>query len=227
MKKFCILSLALLCGTLTAAHAQLITSTTSISEQTIEKKEKKPVNLMVRYQGELNFGYATGGKLKWDEGGTKDKTDFSRPFIETIHGVRITQYAFVGVGVGIQYAYGKMSPDYDDSENWNALMIPVFLNLKGSYPVTKDFAPYISISLGGSFCATSSIDDSGSDYGDWETKLKGGYYGEYGVGFTYRKLNFGLGVQHHTLKFSETYEGRTDDEKAKINSFYVKIGVKF
>lgn len=227
MKKICILAFTLLCGTATATRAQLITSTTSVSEQKIEKREKKPVNVLVRYQGELNFGFATGGKLKWDEGGEKEKTNFSRPFIETIHGVRITQYGFIGAGVGFQYAYGKISPDSDESDNWNTLLIPLFINLKGSYPVTEDFAPYVSISMGGSICATSTFDDSGYDYGDWERKLKGGYYGEYGVGFTYKKLNFGLGVQHHTIKFSETYEGVIDETKAKINSFYVKLGVKF
>lgn len=225
MKKLCIAALALVCG-LVPARAQLITSTTSISEQTIEKREKKPSSVMVRYQGELNFGYATGGKLKWENGG-KTKTDFSRPFIETVHGVRITDYAFAGVGFGIQYAYGDINKDSEDSDSWDALMIPIFLNLKGSYPVTKDFAPYISLSFGGSICATSSFDDSGEDYGYWETKLKGGYYGEYGVGFTYKKFNFGLGLQHYALKLCDTYEGTTEESKAKINSFYVKLGFKF
>lgn len=29
------------------------------------------------------------------------------------------------------------------------------------------------------------------------------------------------------MKFSETYDGRTDDEKASVNSFFVKVGLKF
>lgn len=180
------------------------------------------------YQGELNVGFATGGKLTWKDGGDSEKTNYSRPFISTIHGARITQYGFVGLGVGVQYAYGKMDPEYDDTSNWETLMIPVFLNLKGYYPVTEELAPYISISLGSSICATSSYGGSSSGYGSsWKTKLKGGFYGEYGIGLNYRQFNFGLGLQHQSMKFSETYDGRTDDEKASVNSFFVKVGLKF
>ena len=52
-------------------------------------------------------------------------------------------------------------------------------------------------------------------------------YGEYGLGFNYRRFNFGFGLQHQSIKFSETYDGSTDNEKASINSFFVKVGLKF
>ena len=107
-------------------------------------------------------------------------------------------------------------------------MLPVFLNLKGYYPVSENFAPYISVSLGSSICAASDYNDSGSDrYGSWENKLKGGFYGEYGIGFNYKKLNFAFGLQSQTLKTEYTYDGDTESYKDKINSFFVKIGLKF
>jgi len=225
MKKFLILALAFLCGTATASYAQLITSTTSVAERKIEKK-RRPTDFSVWYQGELNFGFATGGKLNFD--GEKDNTNYSRPFLETIHGVRIAKYGFVGAGVGIQYAFGKMNPDSEYDDKWKTLMIPMFVNLKGYYPVTDDFAPYISISLGGSICATSGYDNSWNEhYSTVEQKLKGGFYGEYGVGFNYKKLNFGLGLQHQSMKFTDSYDGDTDEEKASVNSFFVKVGLKF
>lgn len=197
------------------------------------RKSRKNLQNQHAFRGYLVPGRAqcricTGGKLTWEDGGDTEKTNYSRPFISTVHGVRITQYGFVGLGVGVQYAYGKMDPEYDDTPNWETLMIPVFLNLKGYYPVTEEFAPYISVSLGSSICATSSYGDSGSDYDvSWKTRLKGGFYGEYGIGFNYRQFNFGFGLQHQSMKFSETYDGSTDDEKASINSFFVKVGLKF
>jgi len=236
MKKLCMLATAFIVGTAHAAFAQLITSTTTVSERTIAQEEKKETRLdRPRYQGELNIGYATGGKLNLGNGGDfegKVKTDFSRPMIETVHGVRINQYAFAGVGLGAHYAYGNMlDSEYEasidgEAGKWNTLLIPLFLNLKGYYPVTDTFAPYVSLSFGTSFCACSDLDQSESDY---ESKLKGGYYGEYGLGFNYKKLNFGFGLVHQGMKVTETeYDGGpSDNVKMKINSFYLKIGLKF
>ncbi len=225
MKKTFILLLALLCAVPVATFAQK-TTVTRVNREKTYKTSTHSVDIW--YQGELNVGFATSGKLTWEDGGDTEKTNYSRPFISTVHGVRITQYGFVGLGVGVQYAYGKMYSEYDDAPNWKTLMIPVFLNLKGYYPVTEEFAPYISVSLGSSICATSSYGDSGSDYDvSWKTRLKGGFYGEYGIGFNYRQFNFGFGLQHQSMKFSETYDGSTDDEKASINSFFVKVGLKF
>ncbi len=225
MKKTFILLLAALCAVPVVTFAQK-TTVTRVNREKTYKTSTRSVDIW--YQGELNVGFATGGKLTWKDGGDSEKTNYSRPFISTIHGARITQYGFVGLGVGVQYAYGKMDPEYDDTSNWETLMIPVFLNLKGYYPVTEELAPYISISLGSSICATSSYGGSGSSHGSsWETRLKGGFYGEYGLGFNYRRFNFGFGLQHQSIKFSETYDGSTDNEKASINSFFVKVGLKF
>ncbi len=209
----------------------------------------------VRYQGELNLGYATGGKLKMDFNGQNEKvkTNFSRPLLETIHGVRVGDYLFGGLGVGVQYAYGDLNKEVEESANWNTALMPIFFNLKGYYPVTKHFAPYISLSLGATSVLASDMNESKSTSGsrpgheglgidkyNWsnssETKLKGGFYCDFGIGFTARKFNFGLGLMHQGLKLtqkSEQYNNRTgvdsDSSKTKmsVTSFYAKVGLKF
>ena len=187
MKKTFILLLAALVAVPVVTFAQKTTVTRVNREKTYQTSTH---SVDIWYQGELNVGFATSSKLTWKDGGDTEKTNYSRPFISTIHGARITQYGFVGLGVGLQYAYGKMDPEYDDTPNWETLMIPVFVNLKGYYPVTEEFAPYISISLGSSICATSSYGDSGRSHGSsWETRLKGGFYGENALGFTYPRAS--------------------------------------
>ena len=93
MKKLIVLTvaaLALLC--ITDASAQIVRGSSSVSSLS----STKPPQTGVRYQGGFNFGYATGGQLKFDDG-DKEKTDFSRPYIETVHGVcMLNDYLFVG-----------------------------------------------------------------------------------------------------------------------------------
>lgn len=209
----------------------------------------------VRYQGELNLGYAIGGKLKLDLNGQSEtvKTDFSRPLLETIHGVRVGNYLFGGLGLGVQYAHGDLSEEVVHSEDWDTAMMPIFFNLKGYYPIKKHFAPYISLSLGATAVLASDMNKSKSNSGsrpghqglgidkyNWsnssETKLKGGFYCDFGVGFTARKFNFNLGLMHQGLKLmqkKEQYNNRTGVDsnssktKMSVTSFYAKLGVKF
>ncbi|WP_296113051.1 hypothetical protein [uncultured Alistipes sp.] len=115
MKKTLILLLAALCAVPVVTFAQK-TTVTRVNREKTYKTSTHSVDIW--YQGELNVGFATGGKLTWKDGGDSEKTNYSRPFISTIHGARITQYGFVGLGVGVQYAYGKMDPEYDDTSNW-------------------------------------------------------------------------------------------------------------
>lgn len=228
MKKIYILLLVAAMIVPAMSSAQKMTVTNISKEKTYKTS---PHDIDVWYQGELNIGYAVSGKIQLtDEDGDmeKFKSDYSRPLIETIHGVRITKYGFVGVGAAVQYAFGKLDADEEDSEKWNTMMIPLFLNLKGYYPVTDDFAPYISLSFGSSICAMSGLDESKSGMGySYDYKLKGGFYGEYGIGFNYKRLNFGLGLQHQTMKLVYTKGSYSDEEKWSSNSFYVKVGLTF
>lgn len=202
MKKICLLALAaLICSS--ASYGQILKSSTMV----VEKKQKNAT----RYQGELNFGYGMGGTVK-DSDGDKADAKFSRVFIETVHGMRINQYAYAGLGFGFQYAY--------DTDNFNedgVGVIPIFLDLKGYYPVTDTFAPYVAVDLG------YGLPVIGTDAA-YDLTLKGGFYASYGIGLNYKKLNFGLGWQHQGFKYE--YKGENGDGFS-VNSFFVKIGFKF
>lgn len=86
MKKIMLLLAAALAVAPAASFAQKMTVTNINREKTYQTSTH---NVDIWYEGELNLGFATGGKLKWDDG-EKDKTNYSRPFISTIHGARIT-----------------------------------------------------------------------------------------------------------------------------------------
>ena len=181
----------------------------------------------IYYQGELSVGFATGGKLTVKEDGVtaKLKTDFSRPFVETVHGVRITEYAFVGVGVGVQYAYGQFLPEESVNEKWGTLLTPLFVNMKGYYPVSEDFAPYITVNFGASPVLFSNLDESEDGY---KENLVGGFYYKLGAGFSYKRFLFDFGLMHQALSAKSSYQGYSEKiGLGGINSFYVNLGVKF
>ena len=235
-------------------------------------KVKKTIDWTPTYKGEVNVGYAiAGNKFKWSaeyeyfdnegesESDSEDnygsmKTVFSRPLFETIHGAQIGPYLFVGAGIGLQYYCGKVKNAkewfstteeiYNNVKRWNAVMLPIFANVKFMYPVNNDFTPYLNLGLGGTVGCYSSFNATESNtedeyYGDysWETSMKtrGGFYCDFGAGFRYKSLNFGLGLQHQVFKmvgyFSESEGGYEAEEKSvyktKINSFYVEIGLNF
>ena len=206
MKKLFILTVVAMLTAPVVSFAQK-TTVTRVNREKTYRTNTHAVDIW--YEGELNLGYGMGGTLKYD--GDSEDAKYARPFIETVHGVRITKYAFAGLGVGFQYAY---------DENWEVGMMPVFLDLKGYYPVTEHFAPYVAIDLGFSSGLVGT-----KDYMDTEgLDLKGGFYASYGIGLNYRRLNFGLGWQHQGMKFK--YDGKNGDGFS-VNSFFVKIGLKF
>lgn len=102
MKKLFILIAAALLAAPAASFAQKTTVTRVNRERTYKTSSH---NVDIWYEGELNIGYGTGGTLKAD--GESEDAKYTRPFIETVHGVRITPYAFAGLGIGFQYAYDK------------------------------------------------------------------------------------------------------------------------
>lgn len=197
MKKLFLLAL-LVCGVSATSFAQLVESTTIVDERVYQRNKTE----YPRYEGEVNVGYAIGGSLDFDYEGMSFDNDYKAgsPFFETIHGARINKYFFVGGGVGVRY----MS---DPEVAW----LPIFANAKGYYPVSKDFAPYLSLSLGTA---------PGLNYDFWS------FYCNFGLGFNYKKFNFGLGIMHQSWKESDVvYYG--DSVKFKPTSFYLKVGLKF
>lgn len=206
MKKIMLMAFAMLAvPTLSLAQK---TTVTTMNKSLRYHKESHTVSMW--YEGELNAGYGFGGTCRYDD--AVFDANYWRPFIETVHGVRIKQYAFVGAGLGVQYAFKK---DY-----WNTLMMPIFLNVKGLYPVTDDFAPYFSMDLGGSVCLLAD------DFNDDETRYRGGFYGSFGLGLNYKRLNFGFGWQIQKSKFKDLYDDEYLD-RLRVSSFFVKIGLKF
>ena len=151
------------------------------------KKGKAASVRYPRYRGELNFGYALG---LGDNG-------LDRVVFETVHGSKINQYAFVGIGTGFHAYRGLASFEgYGIEEVWG-MTVPIFLDLKGFYPVSDDFSPYIDLGLGASV-GVMEIDGTG-------------FLANVGVGINYKKLNVGLNFQ--------------SDNKAK--GFVFKVGLAF
>lgn len=188
MKKFFLLVAAAVLMAPAASFAQKMTATNINREKTYQTTQH---SVDIWYEGELNVGYGFNGKMDGE------KVKYGRPFVETVHGVRITKYAFVGAGLGFQYATNK---------ELKTGVMPIFIDLKGYYPVSENLAPYVAIDLGYSAVLTSEFED-----------LKGGMYASYGLGLNYKRLNFGLGLQHQGFK---------DFDKG-INSFFLKVGIKF
>lgn len=157
------------------------------------KLQKNDGKKYPRYQGEINAGYALGLD------GAADRVIF-----ETIHGVRINKYVFAGIGIGFNsYKDILVDMSFDRRGNIKSIItgwgmtLPVFFDIKGYYPVTKDFAPYVDLGLG---CSTGVMEMEGS-----------GFLANIGFGMNYKKLNIGMAFQ--------------SENKAK--GFAFKLGVKF
>lgn len=172
----------------------------------------------VWYQGEVNLGYGMSGDIT--VGGETYGANMNRVLLETIHGVRITPYAYVGGGLAFQYSYHKDDVPGIPEEagvNVNALVMPLFLNIKGLYPcgdTTNDFTPYVSLNLGYNV-----------GVGNGDSYMNGGY-GSVGVGFTVRHFNLYVGWEQRYVGFDVS--GYTlEYDHAKINSWVFKIGGTF
>ena len=183
---------------------------------------------LINYSGEVNVGFATGNKLKYEDITTK--SSLNRPFFETVHGVNITKFAFVGAGVGIQGYFGAENKG-TPKEKWNTVTLPLFVNVKGMLPL-KSVKPYLSASFGGSVVPYSGQNISTEIVGvKAESKLAGGFYCDCGVGVKFKMLNVGIGMQHQQFgskvivtegAYTET---ERDDDYRRGTSFYLKVGL--
>lgn len=179
------------------------------------------------YQGEVNLGFATGGKVKYK--GVSDKSSLNRPFIETIHGFGISKYGFLGLGFGVQ-GYLGAADKANPAEKWNTLALPLFVNVRGIWPV-EELNPYVSASFGYAFIPCSARNSSVS-FGNSTmiSKLTGGFYCDCGVGVKLMdKINIGLGMQHQRMGTMAIFKQDYSTEKSRdkgLNgtSFYIKVG---
>lgn len=186
----------------------------------------------IYYKGEINLGYAVAsGKSDWEyeteytdfDGKSgygsgyygRYRTNLSRPLFEVINGVQFSKYAYLGVGVGLQYLCGELKDfqsyadyasiinmDYKPaSKRWNGVVLPIFANIKVMYEFNNGFAPFLNLGLGGTVGCYSSINCDYRNTGfEFSQKLKGGFYCDFGAGFRYKALNFSVGLLHQTLK---------------------------
>lgn len=90
----------------------------------------------IKYQGEINLGYSVG----------LDSND-GRLNVHTIQGAKIGQYISAGLGLGLDYYHY-----YDE------FMIPLYLDIKGYYPINDRISPFIAMDLGYSIRTSSSTD---------------------------------------------------------------------
>lgn len=185
---------------------------------------------VIKYAGEVNVGYAAGGKMRYEN--TATKSSLHRPFVETIHGVTITKYAFVGAGVGLQGYFGAVDTDIPE-EKWDTLTLPLFVNLKGMYPL-KGVTPYISASFGGSVIPYSgqNVNATSEGIGGIKIRRTGGFYCDCGAGVKLLndKINVGIGMQHQQMGTKlvvtngSSSETERSDDYTHGTSFYVKVG---
>lgn len=204
------------------------------------KSEREP--FFIRYSFDADLGFIIGTKANFsigDYGAESVKSNFCRPAFSMTHGVQIYKYAFAGLGFGVQYMYGSIynGDSFSDDEyegvtsKWKTVLIPLYINLKGIYPINNTFAPFVNLSLGYSFAIPTSKDvfyKTGED----KSVLNGGFNCAFGVGLRIKHFQFGFGLQHQQLswKISERdyYDGwETIKTKIKNNSFYINVGVNF
>ena len=92
----------------------------------------------LRYQGDVEVGYSISVGKTAELAHTLLDTNFDRINIHTAHGVRFNEYLFAGLGTGIDIYRG------------GDLGLPIYLALKGYWPVTAKVSPYLGLDLGGS-----------------------------------------------------------------------------
>lgn len=144
----------------------------------------------VSYQGEVDLGYSFGVGKRASE----------RVNIHTIQGIKVGKYFSTGIGTGFDFYY-----DFDDSSE---AIVPVYLNLKGYYPVSKNVSPFVSCDVGLGVGVTGDLDN---DTGLTVAPAVGVVWGVF-------KAQVGYNMQN--IK-------NIDLGKLNMGSVQVKIGIMF
>ncbi len=131
------------------------------------------------------------------------------PAIDLNLGVRLWDYAYIGVEAGFHSLFSKVEDEIYDSgsldyyvysESYKEAYIPLGINLKGYIPVGRKIYPYVNCSLGGFF---GIMDLDGFN----------GFYCQVGAGIDVKRFSFGIG-----------YSGLV--KYGAANCGYVKFGVR-
>ena len=124
----------------------------------------------IKYQGEVDLGYSIGV-------GT---FNINRANLHTIHGAKINQNFSVGLGLGLDFYH----------EDGLDIMMPIFVNAKGYYPINSKFSPYVSLDLGYGFGVTEYVSGIG------------GFYWSPAIGIKYDKFKFQIGYTSQSISES-------------------------
>lgn len=171
-------------------------------------------NQSVRYQGEVQVGYAIGiGDRKID-----------RQSIHMINGVRFNPYFSAGLGLGL---------DIYQSDGETLLSLPLFVNLKGYLPVSQAVSLFASFDLGYSAALKSyeeTIHMSNIPY-DAKLGMKGFMFTPaIGVSFKVaenKALNLSLGYDIKTATAEVSAQGQHASDDMKCNAIGLKLGFAF
>ncbi|MBQ0080319.1 MAG: hypothetical protein KBS95_02045 [Alistipes sp.] len=174
----------------------------------VSNKKNTQNDRRIWYEGEYNIGYGLSGRATFE--GTKfGDMKMNRFIVETVQGVRITPYAFVGGGVSLQYAYR----DWVEWDN-KMVMLPIFANVKGLYPVSESFEPYVSLRLGYNV---------GLGKGD---SFANGLYASFALGFhAGNHFNFNFGWEQVRYKYRD--EITLIPTTVRAGSLFFKLGLRF
>ena len=206
----------------------------------------QPFEWDIKYRGEVHVGGAFSTNLR-SSGffNIKIETTLSRPLIETVHGVSLSNYLFVGAGLGLQYYAGECGEealDYwvkikEGKTSWDMVAIPLFANIKFFVPLNEELKPFTTLSLGGTIIACSSgtffddqtryiedyyTDKVGRNGTTYDHKIKGGFYCDWGVGVEYKRWSFAIGLQHQRYSQTtiETYYGYHGYDSAPEKDYF-------
>lgn len=151
------------------------------TQTTVVPRVRTPREKLIWYQGEVDLGLAIGNGM-------------TGPIVETVHGIHISKYAFVGAGLGLHYPI-----DYGDP------LVPMFVDLKFSYPITDKIAPFLSVDAGYDVC-------------------EDGAYFSVGAGLKYKRWQFSAGVRGTEIwSYSDYYY----EDSSILCCGFLKVGFTF
>jgi len=207
MKKFLLTAAAILFA-IVSVNAQFTNAA---------KKSNSAAGAGFTYRGEVNIGMSIGGS-KYD--GNKVKGTMIGPYVTGTYGIKFNDYLFAGVGAGLKYMHqGK---DEDGAKlTINNFMLPLFLEVKGFYPISDEIAPFLVLDLGYSIHLGGKYK---MEYNGWtssEQNTKGGFMFKIGAGLAYKQFTFGIGYDRQNMGIKDW------DKNLNCNSFYFTVGYVF
>lgn len=160
-------------------------------ETSFKKKSSTPKRILAQYrdnfphyQGEISAAYGLG------LGDVTKIVNTDRIEVETVHGVRISPYAFVGLGAGFNYFYNLDTAAETEDYSDNGGVVTAFANAKGYLPISRGTSLYLSLDLGGAFGVMNQMKDRkelyaavgpGVSFGNPSSRLRA----DFGVRFQY------------------------------------------